>query len=116
MQRSGQAETSKVSILVNELVRRFEVMDDRLEINEEIEIINHFTAQLRNSGYQYKQARDIIVSALKGIMKKKSLKTNLSLVVAGIILYYMRLKSARYVMKNILIPISHLLLVRNFLP
>ena len=36
MQRSSQAETSKFSILVNELVRRFEVMDERIEISEEV--------------------------------------------------------------------------------
>ena len=70
MQRSSQAETSKFSILVNELVRRFEVMDDEVEINEEIEIIDHFSKQLRNSGYEYKQARDIVQSALKGIIRK----------------------------------------------
>ena len=71
MQRSSQAETSKFSILVNELVRRFEVMDDEIKIEEEIEIIDHFSKQLRNSGYEYKQARDIVQSALKGIERKR---------------------------------------------
>ena len=50
MQRSSQAESSKVSILVNELVRRFEVMSDKLEVEEEKEIIDHFTVQLKSSG------------------------------------------------------------------
>ena len=42
MKRSSQAENSKMSILVNELVRRFEVMDDNLELDEETEVLNHF--------------------------------------------------------------------------
>ena len=76
MQRSSQAETSKISILVNELVRRFEVMSDDLDVKEEIEILDHFVVQLRNSGYKYKQARDIVTSALKGIVRKKMNREN----------------------------------------
>ena len=54
MEKSSQADQSKISILVNELVRRFEVMDDKLEKKEQIEVIDHFTRQLKNSGYNYK--------------------------------------------------------------
>ena len=68
MQRSSMAEKSKYSILVNEIVRRFEVMEDNLPIKEQISIIDHYTKQLRNSEYEYKQSKDIIVSALKGIL------------------------------------------------
>ena len=71
MQKSSQGEQSKISILVNELVRRFEVMDDKLEIGEQIKIIDHFTTQLKNSGYSYKESREIVTSALKGIVRKK---------------------------------------------
>ena len=77
MQRRCQAETSKFSILVNELVRRFEVMDDEIEVTEEEEIVDHFTTQLRNSGYGYIQARDIIQSALKGIIRKRENRANI---------------------------------------
>ena len=43
MQRSAQSERSRMSILVNELNRRFEVVDDTIEVKEKIEIIEHFT-------------------------------------------------------------------------
>ena len=65
------SERSKFSILVNELVRRFEVMCDDLKESEQISIVNHFTKQLRNSGYSQKQASEVILSALKGVMRKK---------------------------------------------
>ena len=71
MQQSSQGENSKISILVNELMRRFEVMDEKLERSEEIGVIDHFTCQLKNSGYIYKQAREIVISALKGNQRKR---------------------------------------------
>ena len=66
-QRSSQGEKS---ILVNELVRRFEVIDDKIELKEQVEIIAHFTTQLKNSGYDYKQSREIVICALKSITRK----------------------------------------------
>ena len=69
-QRSSQGEKSKMSILVNELVRGFEVIDDRIELKEQVEIIAHFTTQLKNSGYDYKQSREIVICALKSITRK----------------------------------------------
>ena len=71
MDRSCQGEKSKFSILVNELGRRFEVIDDKIELSEEIEIIDHFSAQLKNSGYNYLKSREIITSAMKGIIRKR---------------------------------------------
>ena len=71
MKRSSQSEQSKVSILVNELTRRFDVLDEKIEINEKIGIINHYTQQLLNSGYSTEQIRDIIISGLKGIQRKE---------------------------------------------
>ena len=71
MQKSSQGEHSKISILVNELMRRFEVMDDKLDKIEQVGVVDHFTSQLKNSGYSYKEAREIIISALKGITRKR---------------------------------------------
>ena len=48
--RSSQSEQSKYDILVNELNRRFEVQDEKIELKEKIEIIDHFVQQLFNSG------------------------------------------------------------------
>ena len=41
MQRSRQAERDKFSILVNELERRFEVIDYSIEISEQVSISSY---------------------------------------------------------------------------
>ena len=71
MKRSSMSDQSKFSILVNELNRRFEVMSEDVELKEKIEIIDKFTQQLVNSGYDYKMIREIILSSLKGIKRKR---------------------------------------------
>ena len=70
----SQSEQQKYSILVNELTRRFEVLDQDISIEEKVRMIDHFTRQLTNSGYEYEQQRDIIESALKGILRKEERK------------------------------------------
>ena len=56
---------------MNELTRRFEELGAKIELEEKIEIINHYTQQLLNSGYSVDKIRDIIVSSLKGIQRKE---------------------------------------------
>ena len=65
------SENSKFSILLNKIVRRFQVRVDGLSEQKEISIVDHYTKQLRHSGYNHKQARDVVLSALKGILRKK---------------------------------------------
>ena len=72
MSKSSQSENSKFSILVNELTRRFIMMDKDIEIEEKIRIVDHFTQQLYNSGYKISQIRNIIESSLKGIKRKEN--------------------------------------------
>ena len=74
MKRSSMSEQSKFSILVNELSRRFEVLDSKIDLGEKREIIDHFTQQLKNSGYSDEQMKEIIISALKGILRKEERK------------------------------------------
>ena len=69
--RSSQSEQSKFSILVNELNRRFEVLDSKISNDEKVDIVNHYTQQLVNSGYSTTQIREIIESSLKGVVKKE---------------------------------------------
>ena len=38
---------------------------------ERVQIVDHFTKQLINSGYSWSQSRDLIVSALKGILRRE---------------------------------------------
>ena len=64
MSESSQPENAKFSILVNELNRRSEVMDKQICQSEKIEIIDHFTTQLRNSGYNYQHAFEIMKSTI----------------------------------------------------
>ena len=76
MKRSSQSEQSKYSILVNELTRRFEVMDKDISVAEKTEIVDHYTQQLRNSGYSSDQIRDIVQSSLKGMLRKEIINKN----------------------------------------
>ena len=70
-EKSSQSDQSKYSILVNELARRFEVMSESVTIEERISTIDHFTQQLKNSGYEFKQSREIVLSMLKGWRRKE---------------------------------------------
>ena len=71
MKKSSQSEQSKYSILVNELTRRFEVVDKDIDVEERVSIVDHYTQQLVNSGYGEEQIRDIVESSLKGIVRKE---------------------------------------------
>ena len=72
--RSSQAENSKFSILTNELARRFEMLDSKIDTEEKTSIVDHFTQQLWNSGYSWQQIREVIVSSVKGFERKELLK------------------------------------------
>ena len=47
------------------------MMDSQIDANEKIQTIDHFTQQLVNSGYKGSQIREIIISSLKGILRKE---------------------------------------------
>ena len=38
---------------------------------KKIEKINHFTQKLENSGYEYKQCKEIVISTLIGLKRKE---------------------------------------------
>ena len=46
------------------------MLDRNICIEEKEKMIDYYTCQLTNSGYNYDQQRDIIESALKGIIRK----------------------------------------------
>ena len=71
MKRSSQSENSKFAILTNELRRRFNTVDEKIEDREKIQIVDHFLQQLINSGYSWQQSREVIVSSLKGLLKEE---------------------------------------------
>ena len=70
MRRSAMSEQQKASILSNELVRRLSnIHRDVLE--EELEpVIEHFIQQLKNSGYERKQAKEVVVCGVVGWRRK----------------------------------------------
>ena len=70
-ENSSQSEKSKISILVNELNRRLLMLDEKVTAEERISIVDHFTQQLWNSGYKEVQIREIILSSLKGTIRKE---------------------------------------------
>ena len=74
VERSAMSRQSIMSIMSNELVRRLQVLDESLEKKEVIEVIDKYVPQLKNSEYNWKQSRDIVVSALKGFQRKEMIR------------------------------------------
>ena len=65
--------------MTNELRRRLEVIGENLTQNEKNEIIDVYTQQLINSEYNWRQARDIIVSGLKGQVRREKRRERLGI-------------------------------------
>ena len=56
----------------NELRRRLEVLSEHISEKEVISVIDKYIQQLTNSGYSWRQQREIIVSALKGHVRREN--------------------------------------------
>ena len=69
VERSSMGRQALMSIMSNELVRRLEVLGE-LDQNEIDNIIDKYIQQLINSEYNWKQIREIVVSALTGYVRK----------------------------------------------
>ena len=59
--------------MTNELRRRLEVMGDNLPQQERDKVVDKYTQQLVNSGYSWKQCREIVISAIKGQVRKETM-------------------------------------------
>ena len=70
MRDSSMAERQKMDILSNGLVRRLSNVGNNIGQCEKDRIIDHFTQQLVNSGFERKQVYEIISSGLKGYENK----------------------------------------------
>ena len=66
MERSALCCQQKHSILANDLVRRLSNLDMTLGISDHIGVINDYTYKLKISGYTRGQAKEIIVSGIRG--------------------------------------------------
>ena len=71
VERSAMGKQSLFAILSNELRRRLEVLDEKLPLNEKIQVVNKFTQQLVNSEFAWKQIREIVTSALIGHVRRE---------------------------------------------
>ena len=74
MERTAMGRQSIMSIMTNELMRRLQVIDDKLEIDETIKVVEQYIQQLINSEYNWKQIRDICVSALTGYKRQETVR------------------------------------------
>ena len=71
MERTAMGRQSIMSIMCNEMMRRLQVIDDRLPLTEMKNVIEKYVQQLVNSGYGWKQIRDICVSAIVGFKRQE---------------------------------------------
>ena len=65
------SEHQHMSILANELVRRLSNVHPEVIDQEIVEIIEHYMLQLKTSGYDRSQAKEIIVSGVIGWKRKR---------------------------------------------
>ena len=70
-ERSAISSKQKMSILSNEAVRRLSKVNiEKLGEEEAAEVLEHLTTQLKTSGYDRRQSREIIISGVKGPRRK----------------------------------------------
>jgi hypothetical protein len=70
MERSAMSEHQIYSIMSNEIIRRLSNVSHGMSKEEKVQIVDKYARQLKNSGYTQGQAREAIVSGLKGFLKK----------------------------------------------
>ena len=73
MRNSSMSIQQKMDILSNELVRRLSVVGGGVSRQEKVAIVDHYTKQLINSGYDRTMCREIVVCGLK-VMRTKVLR------------------------------------------
>ena len=76
MQRAATSEHQKMAILSNELVRRLSNVHREVVESEIGDIIEHYTTQLKSSGYSRSQAKEIIVCGVVGWRRKLERRNN----------------------------------------
>ena len=71
-ERSAMSERQKINILSNDVIRRLSNMNvEKEEEGERIRIVDHFTSQLKKSGYSRGKSREIVVAGVKGWIRKR---------------------------------------------
>ena len=76
MARSGMGKQQKMQILANDLTRRLSnVNTNNTKTQEKINIIEKFTQELKNSEYQHRTAREIVISGIRGYRTRFNKRT-----------------------------------------
>ena len=70
MRRSAMSKHQMMSILSNELVRRLSNVHPDIRKEESLGITEHYTIQLKMSGYSRKKIRDVLPSGITGWIRK----------------------------------------------
>jgi hypothetical protein len=70
MKRSAMSEQQRMSILSNELIRRLSNVKKSIMEEEMQDIIEHYTQQLKTSGYDRKQTKEIVCCGVVGWRRK----------------------------------------------
>ena len=68
MKKSYMGVQQKMDVLSKML--RLSVVGKGVTMEEKVEIVDHYTQKLVNSGYERKMIKEIIVSGLRGFMNK----------------------------------------------
>ena len=71
MKRSAMSQHSKVSILSNEIVRRLSNINHKMIPTKEIEeVVEVFICEMKTSGYERAETKEIVVSGITGWQRK----------------------------------------------
>ena len=70
MKKSAMGEQQRMAILSNELVRRLSNISLSIVGEELLGVVEHYTTQLKQSGYERKQAKEIVCSGVTGWQRK----------------------------------------------
>ena len=69
--RSAMGQRQKSAINSNDANRRISNIDDRLGVEEKIRVLDHYTAQLKNSGYTGSESKEIVQNGVLGWKRRK---------------------------------------------
>ena len=79
-ERTAMSTKQKMNIMSNDLVRRLSSINlERAEEGEVERVVEHFTVQLKTSGYARKAAREIVVAGVLGWLRKRRRRKELGI-------------------------------------
>ena len=70
MERSAMSSQQKHAILANDLIRRLSMVDQKVDMEEKLEVVNKFTRKLKTSGYNHNQCMELVTSGVRGFLNK----------------------------------------------